>query len=344
MARRDIVVMGASAGGLNAFRVILSKLPSDFPGSVFITLHTAPNGPGCLPEVLAQKCLLPVSSANGDETIQPGRVYVARPNLHLIVRRGRVRDRFMPKENGTRPAVDPMFRSAARAYGGRVIGVVLTGNLDDGTDGLGIIKDEGGIAIVQDPKEALYPSMPASAISNVSVDYILPLAEIPPVLIELVSSEVTEVKAMAPEERIREPHIMTCPGCGGVLREYRQGKRVYFECQVGHRYTVEAVMAEQDRQVEESLWGSVALLKQKEEMVRTLASDARSLINSVVDPSLFEKQAQEIRKTYQALAKLLEEKGPLIFGETVPKDISEGNRVTRIKQKNNGRRSAGSRQ
>ncbi len=343
MVRRDIVVIGASAGGVEVLKGLLAALRADFPASVFITVHTGPTGPGHLADILSGICRLPVAYVKGDEKIERGRVYVARPNLHLIIRRGHVQNKFLPIENGTRPAIDPMFRSAAKAYAKRVIGVVLTGNLDDGTDGLGVIKDEGGVAIVQDPKDAPFPNMPVSAISNVETDYVVPASAIPPLLSKLVSADVTEVETMVPDKDVREgEHVLTCPGCGGVLREYKQGERSYFECQVGHRYSVETMMVEQDRQVEEQLWGAVAMLRQKEEMMRTLASDARSLISPGVDPSVFQKQAEDVREAYETLSNLLDEKGPAIFSTTVPKDIAEAIKRVRSREKTKQKRAAAS--
>lgn len=322
MAFRDIVVIGASAGGVEALGQLMPQFPEDFPASIFITVHTTPVGPGYLAGLIRQWCRLPVGNSAYRQDIRAPCVYVARPNLHLVIKRGRVENRFLPKENGTRPAIDPMFRSAAHAYGRRVIGVLLTGNLDDGTSGLGIIKDEGGIVVVQDPKDARYPDMPLMAMARVQVDHVVPLARIAPLLVDLVSQELREEPLMIHEGSGFEEgrQVMTCPGCGGVLQEYRQGVRRWFECQVGHKFSPETLMIEVDREVEEKLWGALVALRQKAEMEETLAADARSVEESS-DRSFFEQQAKATKEAEEMLRTLLEEKGPVIFPGPTPKDV-----------------------
>ena len=192
MANRDIIVMGASAGGLPAFNGIIKQLPHDLNAAVFIVWHVSPYSRSMLPEILSRAGKLEVKHPADGESIQPGKIYVARPDRHLLLEAGRVRLTKGPKENRFRPAVDPLFRSAAYAYGARVVGVVLTGALDDGTAGLWAIKDRGGIAVVQDPAEAEQPSMPSSALNNVQVDYCLPLSEIPPLVVTLTQQSVGE--------------------------------------------------------------------------------------------------------------------------------------------------------
>jgi two-component system, chemotaxis family, protein-glutamate methylesterase/glutaminase len=254
MARRDIVVMGASAGGVEAFQEVVSAFPQDLPAAVFITLHTGPTSPGLLADVLSKSSRLPI--VQGENGIRHGRIYFARPNLHLIVRRGHIEHRFLPRENMTRPAIDPMFRSAAQSYGRRVIGVLMTGNLDDGSAGLGIIKDEGGLAIVQDPRDARYPDMPFSATQYVSVDHLVPLAEIGPLIIELVNKEIEEGSFVAENKSLEGKEVLSCPGCGGVLRQYYDNKIEWYQCQVGHRHTIESMLMEQDNAIEKQLWGA----------------------------------------------------------------------------------------
>ena len=190
MANRDIIVMGASAGGLPALNGIIKQLPHDLNAAVFIVWHVSPHSRSMLPEILSRAGKLEVKHPADGESIQPGKIYVARPDRHLLLEAGRVRLTKGPKENRFRPAVDPLFRSAAYAYGARVVGVVLTGALDDGTAGLWAIKDRGGIAVVQDPAEAEQPSMPSSALNNVQVDYCLPISEIPPLMVTLTQQSV----------------------------------------------------------------------------------------------------------------------------------------------------------
>ncbi len=323
MLKRDIVVIGASAGGVEALKTVLSGLPKDFPASVFVTIHTMPTGPGYLAQVLARVSPLPVEQAKNNEEIRAGFVYVAQPNLHLIMKRGRLRNRFLPKENGTRPAIDPMFRSAAQSYSRRVIGVLLTGELDDGTAGLGVIKDEGGIIIVQDPKDAMHPDMPTSAIQSLKPDYVVPLAEIAPLLVKLVKSEISGSAFTEQADMNETEQVLTCPGCGGVLREYRSDNFIWHQCMVGHRYNPETLVLEQNRVVEEHFWRVKGLLKEKAEMARTMASDARATVDSAVDPEYFDRQAQAAEEAEKRIENLLDDLGPDLFPGTPQKDTPD---------------------
>ncbi len=321
--KRDIVTIGASRGGIEALMKLLPKLPEDFPASIFVTIHTMPVGDGLLPDVLGSISSLPVKSPQDQEEIRPGVVYVASPNLHLIVRRGHIRNRFLPKENGTRPSIDPMFRSAAHAYSRRVIGVLLSGDLDDGTAGLGVIKDEGGLTIVQDPKSAAHPDMPLSAINTIDPNYVVPLDEIAPLLVKLVNSGVKEEAPTELTETKEMEHVITCPNCGGVLTEYASDKVIWFQCKVGHRFTSESMITEQSRVIEEHFWRILALLKEKEESLRTMASDARATVTSLVDPEFFEKQAQAAVNAQNQIQDLLDNLGPILFPGLPKKDPSK---------------------
>jgi two-component system, chemotaxis family, protein-glutamate methylesterase/glutaminase len=178
MPHRDIVVLGASAGGVEALSTVLRALPEDLSAALFVVVHTSAESPGVLAQILGRQAKLPVDEASDGEPIRHARVYVARPDRHLMLEERRVRVVRGPKQNRHRPALDPLFRSAAVAFGPRVIGVVLTGNLDDGTAGLRAIKDRGGLAFVQDPREARFPGMPQSALRHVEVDRVLALAAI----------------------------------------------------------------------------------------------------------------------------------------------------------------------
>ncbi len=160
MAGHDIIVIGASAGGVEALVQLVQNVPADLPASIFVALHVSPHGSSVLPQILSRHGALLASHPQDGEAIEPGRIYVAPPDHHLWVRRGRVRVSRGPSENGLRPAVDPLFRSAARSYGRRVVGVILSGSLDDGTAGLQAIKSQGGVAIVQRPEDALFVGMP----------------------------------------------------------------------------------------------------------------------------------------------------------------------------------------
>ena len=190
--RRSIVVVGASTGGIEALEMLVGGLPEDFAGSILVVVHLAADSPGILPDMLTRAGKLPAVQAHDGDAILPGHIYVAPPDRHLLLERGHVRLTRGPKENRFRPAIDPLFRSAAYAYGPEVIGIVLSGALDDGTAGLWAIKERGGLAVVQEPNEAINPSMPLNALKYVRVDYRLPVAEIAQVLTRLVGEPVME--------------------------------------------------------------------------------------------------------------------------------------------------------
>jgi two-component system chemotaxis response regulator CheB len=189
MPKPRVIAIGASAGGVDALKVLVAALPADLEASVLIVLHLAPTSPGRLPQILGSVAALPVAVGSNEEIILPGRIYVAPPNRHMLVtNEGRLVITLGPEENHARPAINPLFRSAALAFGPRLIGVVLTGYLDDGAAGLLAIKQGGGLAVVQDPKEAEAPSMPLNALRAVRADYCLPLREIGPLLASLAAS------------------------------------------------------------------------------------------------------------------------------------------------------------
>jgi two-component system chemotaxis response regulator CheB len=190
LPHRDIIVIGASAGGIKALKELVAALTEDLPAAVFVVLHVAPTKPSILPQILSRAGPLPALHPSDGQPVETGYIYVAPPDHHLLLSDGQIRVLRGPKENAQRPAVDPLFRSAAAAYGPRVIGVVLTGGLEDGAAGLSAVKSGGGVAVVQDPFDALQPSMPQSALRSGRVDYCVSLAEIGPLLIRLVSEEV----------------------------------------------------------------------------------------------------------------------------------------------------------
>jgi two-component system chemotaxis response regulator CheB len=188
MNAHQVVVIGTSAGGVEALRVLASGLPASFPLPICVVMHVAPDSPAIVPDILTRSGPLPsVSAANGARLL-PGTIYVAPPDRHLLLEPGRLRLTRGPRENRFRPAIDPLFRSAAQVYGPAAIAVILTGNLDDGTAGLSAVKQLGGVGIVQNPNDALFPSMPSSALRHVQADYVLPLADIARVLVSLATA------------------------------------------------------------------------------------------------------------------------------------------------------------
>lgn len=291
--RKDIIVIGASTGGVDALKRVVGELPNDLAASVFIVLHTSPESPGLLAEILGRVGRLPTLTVETSERIRDKTVYVARPDYHLLIEPGTVRSAKGPKENRFRPAIDPLFRSAAQTYGPRVIGVVLTGALDDGTAGLWAVKHLGGTAIVQDPQEATAPSMPLNAMRHVAVDYCLPLSEIAAVLGELSSDASSEVEGGMPVPKwmkievdianarnaleagvleLGKPSNLTCPECHGVLLGWKEDNRTRFRCHTGHAYSAETLLAEINEAVEDALWNSIRAMEEHAFLIRDLAS------------------------------------------------------------------------
>lgn len=287
---RDIVVIGASAGGLSALLELVRGLPEDFPAAIFVVVHTSPDNPGILPQILRRAGSLPAVLAADHQAIAVGRIYVAPPDHHLILKYGHVRVTRGPRENGFRPAVDPMFRTAARAYGPRVIGVVLSGGLNDGTHGLSLIVAHGGLGVAQDPQDALIPSMPLSAIQNVEVARVLKAVDLAPALIEMVhepiqepappmSSDNPDIAETGDSLRVHTPEgapaPYTCPECGGALWEVEEGSNLLrFRCHVGHAFTAEVLLSEQDANFDNALWRALRALEENAALSRRMAERA----------------------------------------------------------------------
>ena len=313
MPRKDIVVIGASAGGIDAIRTIAAGLPHDFGGSLFVVVHTAPAAPGVLDVIFGNAGPLPAAAAVNGERIMPGRIYVAQPDHHLIIEPGRIRLTRGPKENRFRPAVDPLFRSAAQTYGPRVVGVILSGGLDDGVNGLWTVQRLGGTAIVQDPHEAPAPSMPQSALNHVKVDYVLPAAEIAPLLVRLASTPADEQEGArpVPEEirievdiakedkaadagvfRLGNPSKYACPECHGVLLQMNDQVPLRFRCHTGHAYTLESLISDMDEAIEDSLWNAIRALEERAMLLQQAAAHVRQS-HGAADASELEQRARE---------------------------------------------------
>ena len=294
VATHDIVVIGASAGGVEAISTVVADLPRDLRASVLVVLHLA-KGRSMLPEILTRAGRLPAVHPDDGSRLEYGRIYVARPDHHLVVEPGHVRVVHGPTENGCRPAVDPLFRSAARVYGPRVIGIVLTGGLDDGTAGLAAVKEAGGIAIVQDPDEAFAPSMPRSARAFVNVDHVLPVRQMG-LLVAALTREPADSQPSVPgihiaslEPDLAEPplvlhendrpgklSIFTCPECHGTLWEADNRGIVRFRCRVGHVYSAESMLAAQTDSVDRALWTALRSLEERAALTHRLAERARA--------------------------------------------------------------------
>lgn len=294
MHTHDIIVIGASAGGVEALSQLVSGLPAGMRAAVFIVLHIARQGTSMLPQILSGKGNLPaVHPADGDP-IEHGMIYAAPNDRHLLVEEGRVVLSRGPRENGFRPAVDALFRTAAEAYGPRVVGVILTGLLDNGSAGLVRVKACGGKAVVQDPAEALFADMPRNALRAVQADYVLPLAQIPAVLAQLAADPVPAAAdnpghnaQPGPPDAIYTQAAgsvtgLACPECGGVLVAYQGGAAgdlLRFECHVGHRYSLHSMQEQHDRATEAALWAAVRALEESRSMARRLQQAARQANN-----------------------------------------------------------------
>lgn len=294
MAERNIVVIGCSVGGVEALQTIVAGLPQNFAAAIFVVLHLSPQSHSVLPEILNRAGELPAKHPSQREQIRHGHIYVAPPDRHLILEDSRIVLSRGPKENRHRPALDPLFRSAARAYGRQVIGIVLTGSLDDGTVGLQTIKKAGGVAIVQQPEDAFCADMPRSAIEHVEVDYVVPVAEIPALLAELVPQHVTaengagkntsvakevryaeaDMAVIEDEGRPGKPSQFACPDCGGVLWEMKDEGLLRFRCRVGHAYTAQSLGAQQGEAVEGALWAAIRALEESASLARQMADKA----------------------------------------------------------------------
>ena len=293
MATKDIIVIGSSAGGVDALCKLSAGLPADLPATVFVAQHLSPHAKSVLPQLLDRSGPLRALVPEDGQAFERGCIYVAPPDHHLIVRPGKVLVRRGPVENRTRPAVNALFRSAALSYGGRVTGIVLTGLLDDGTDGLIAIKAAGGTSLVQDPDEAEWPSMPRNAVRRDHVDRVARVADLGVILAKLAREEAgpsiplpeaysTEDLIAAQEFAVTEPEIVTpgeashfsCPDCGGVLNQIETGNEQRFRCQVGHAFTPLGLVDAQNGELERALSVAVRTHRDRIRLFRQMADNA----------------------------------------------------------------------
>ncbi|HKB03138.1 MAG TPA: chemotaxis protein CheB [Gemmataceae bacterium] len=337
MAGPSVIVVGASAGGIEALKQIVQGLPRDLPAAVCVVLHVPAHGPSILPRILSRAGRLPATHPEDQETLRPGRIYVAPPDYHLLVKPGHVRVTRGPRENSHRPAADALFRTAARSYGQKVIGVVLSGVLDDGTAGLLAVKQGGGLAVVQHPDDALYPGMPGSALANVAVDYCLPAAELPGLLVRLAADRAAipdfpglagdpaqeadmaelEPGATHANHRPGNPSGFACPECGGALWELTEGDLLRFRCRVGHAWSAESLLAEQADGLEAALWSALRALEEQAALARRMAERAakRGMMSS---NQTFERQIREATAHAELIRRVLLVRRPDPSTESFP--------------------------
>jgi two-component system chemotaxis response regulator CheB len=295
MARRDLVVVGASAGGVEALRELVHDLPADLPAAVLVVLHLPTSAFSALPSILSRAGTLTVRTAVDGLPIEPGIVYVAPPDEHLLVRGNVIGLGRGPKENGHRPAVDPLFRSAARWRGARVVGVVLSGTLDDGAAGLWTIANRGGAAVVQTPDAASYDGMPRAALRAVPDAHQAAGVELAKLIVELCNEDVDlpemppsreldleadipgmDEGAMAEPARPGRPAAMTCPDCNGAMFELVEGGFVRFRCRVGHAWSAESLLIQQVESTETAMWAAIRALEEKGALHRRVARESRA--------------------------------------------------------------------
>ena len=292
---RDVITIGGSAGAIEALLSLFGKLPASVPAAIFVVVHRPPLFESQLVHILGRRTKMPVREPEDGQPVQPGRVYLAPRDYHMVFEDGVVRLNRGPQFHRFRPAVDPLFRSAAYVYGPRTIGVVLTGALDDGTAGLWTIKLRGGTAIVQDPEEALIPSMPLSALKAVSVDHRAKVSEIAGLLARLTREEAPEAPEMPMDEkrkieseiRIAEEDSalekwaaaegdlspFTCPECHGVLSMLKDGKLVRYRCHTGHAFSPNALLSASTEQIEKRLWDAVRALDETVMLLNGMGED-----------------------------------------------------------------------
>ena len=320
----DTIVVGASSGGVEALQRLVGGLPADLPAAVFVVVHLPKEAPSVLARILDRAGPLEARNPEDGEKVREGCIYVARPDLHLLIEDGRVRLSHGPKENRHRPAVDTLFRTAAVARGSRVVGVVLTGAMDDGTAGLLAVKRRGGVAVVQDPDEALFSSMPGSALRFVDVDHCLPLDGMAPLISRLAREPVPEEgespvpdgmnleagaagldpSVLHGDERPGEISGFTCPECTGPLYQIQDGKLVRFRCRVGHAYTAESMLDEKTEALEGALYAALNTLEENVAMAEGLASRSRQSGHEHA-AARFETRAHEARERAEIIRHVL---------------------------------------
>jgi two-component system chemotaxis response regulator CheB len=329
--RRDIIVIGGSAGGPGALRKLLAALPVNTNATILITLHVPADMPSVLPEMLSGFNGWKAQHPQSGQPLRPGVLYIAPPNLHLIVEPSRVLLSTGPRENRHRPAIDVLFRSAARAYGSRVAAIVLSGQLDDGAAGLMAVRMRGGLSIVQDPQEAAVPEMPENALKYAGADYVLPVREIADLIVSISGEDLPLPQSQEPavtqeqrnnEQRIDEareesvtqretkgkPSPFACPECHGVLFDENEGNMMRFRCRVGHAYTADALRVALTEASENALWIALRALEEKAALMRRLADKSGPRLGGryLEEASGFEQHAQTILKILENSERLSE--------------------------------------
>ncbi len=331
MPTRNIIVMGGSAGSVSALQHVVGGLPTDLAAAVLVVVHQRSREVSLLPELLSRVGPLNARHPENGETLQHGQIYVAQPDFHMLLAPDeKIRLSKGPKENRNRPAIDSLFRSAAVYYQRRVIGVLLSGMLDDGTAGLWAIKDQGGVGVIQDPADAQWPDMPLSAMDNVPhLDYMLPASQMGSLLARLSAESVTveetspaadnlsadnlsaevamaalEGEPLHADEHPGVPSGYACPDCHGALYEIHEGRIIRFRCRTGHGYTLAALEQEQGVQVDGALWNAFRSLEEYASLLNFLA--ARSQPGGAAQADAWREQSEKIRDQAESLRRIIE--------------------------------------
>lgn len=306
-----VVVVGGSAGSLGALQQLVSDFPEDLPAAVFVATHITPDSVSAMPHILSRSGPLFASHAIDGAPISAGRIFIAPPNHHLTLEDGVMRVGLSAKENGQRPSIDVLFRSAAMAHGAATCGVLLSGTLDDGVAGLRAIRAAGGTAIVQDPADAVFGDMPRNAINAKAVDAVVPAQELAMAINDCIHASLhggrpAEVENPSPDERQEgKPSVFTCPDCGGTLWELEYPDTLRFRCRTGHAYSAHSMLSLQREDLEQSLWVSVRVLMERIDLLRRLGRRAKER-GDRHSAERFERHAQEVHMAERSIARTLE--------------------------------------
>jgi two-component system chemotaxis response regulator CheB len=306
-----VIAIGASAGGLDALATLLAEVSPKIPVPILVVIHIGASE-AQLPRFFEGRSSILVRYAKNGEPAEPGSVFIAPPNHHLLLADGHLHLSHGPKENHSRPAVDPLFRSAAAASGSLATGVVLSGHLSDGTAGLWEIKRRGGTAIVQDPAEAAAPSMPRSALQHVEIDHCLKLRDIGRMLNQIAAEAVRKAPQMAPAHgepnmiyKADHPVAQVCPDCGGAMRQVNIGSYTQFQCHIGHTFGLPELAKLQFEALEAALGSGIRLLNERKELCSAVARDARAGKRDQ-EAANWEAAATESKQRFNELSAFLE--------------------------------------
>ena len=320
----DIIVIGASAGGVEALKKLTTSLPKGLQAAIFVVVHFPSSSTSVLPAILQRSGAFPATHAEDREPIQEGHIYIGPPSYHMLLADHETQLMRGPREHGFIPAIDPLFRSAAATFGPRVVGVILSGTMGDGASGLHAIKEAGGIAIVQDPDEAIFPEMPLNAIEHVDVDYVLPLSGIARKLVQLSESPALEeefemmndsnqsemeeiqedIQGYVKGEDSKSITTLTCPDCGGVIWELREGNILHYRCHIGHKYSPNSMLARQGEALETALSSAVRALEERAMLLNRMAIRSETK-GSPKTAARFRQKAEEMERQADVIRQVI---------------------------------------